>query len=60
METREENLKKINEELEQLNDDELDKVVGGALTLRGIVEVADDGSTIIKNLAGTEIVYPKN
>ncbi len=30
MATREENLKKINAELEQLSDDELEKVVGGA------------------------------
>jgi len=29
MATREENLKKINDELEQLTDDELDKVAGG-------------------------------
>ncbi len=29
MATREENLKKINEELEKLDDDELDKVAGG-------------------------------
>ena len=31
MATREENLKKINEELEQLSDEELDKVAGGLL-----------------------------
>jgi len=29
MATREENLKKINEELEKLDDDELDKIAGG-------------------------------
>ena len=29
MATREENLKKINDELEKLDDDQLDKVVGG-------------------------------
>jgi len=29
MATREENLKKINEELEKLNDEELEKVAGG-------------------------------
>lgn len=29
METREENIKKINEELEKLSDEELDKVAGG-------------------------------
>ena len=32
MATREENLKKINAELEQLSDEELDQVVGGILT----------------------------
>ena len=31
MATREENLKKINEELEKLSDDELEKVAGGIL-----------------------------
>ena len=31
MATREENLKKINEELEKLSDEELDKVAGGLL-----------------------------
>ena len=30
MATREENIKKINEELEKLSDDELEKVAGGA------------------------------
>ena len=30
MATREENLKKINEELEKLSDEELDKVAGGS------------------------------
>ena len=30
MATREENLKKINADLEQLSDEELDQVVGGA------------------------------
>jgi len=30
MATREENLKKINDELEKLDDEELDKVAGGA------------------------------
>ena len=33
MATREENLKKINEELELMSDDELDKVAGGGVLL---------------------------
>ena len=33
MATREENLKKINEQLEQMSDEELDKVAGGILPL---------------------------
>ena len=41
MATREENLKKINEELEKLDDDELDKVVGGAVQ---IISNVDDPS----------------
>ena len=36
MATREENLKKINEELEQLSDEELDKVAGGGIYLWSI------------------------
>ena len=39
MATREENLKKINDELEQLTDDELDKVAGGdELVLDGVAD----------------------
>ena len=34
MATREENLKKINEQLEQLSDDELDQVAGGKMFFR--------------------------
>ena len=34
MATREENLKKINEELEKLSDDELEKVAGGHIHFR--------------------------
>ena len=33
MATREENLKKINDELEKLDDEQLDKVAGGSLYL---------------------------
>ena len=36
MATREENLKKINEELEQLSDEELDKIAGGRVNLWSI------------------------
>ena len=41
MATREENLKKINEQLEKLDDDELDKVTGG---VGEIVRSLDDPS----------------
>ena len=34
MATREENLKKINDELEKLSDDELEKVAGGSIHFR--------------------------
>ena len=37
METREEKIKKINDELEKLSDEELDKVAGGQLILRDLV-----------------------
>ena len=36
MATREENLKKINAELEQLSDDELEKVAGGLMPQNGL------------------------
>ena len=36
MATREENLKKINAELEKLDDDELEKVAGGLMPQNGI------------------------
>ena len=36
MATREENLKKINEQLELMSDDELDKVAGGGIYLWSI------------------------
>ncbi len=42
MATREENLKKINEELEKLSDEELEKVAGGSWI--------EDGFPIPKNL----------
>ena len=41
MAIREENLKKINEELEKLSDDELEKVAGGYDSLRHCYSVAD-------------------
>jgi len=41
MATREENLKKINAELEKLDDDELDKVSGGVVQ---IISSVDDPS----------------
>ena len=36
MATREENIKKINEELEKLDDEELEKVAGGVSWLGGV------------------------
>ena len=49
MSTREENLKKINDELEQLSDEELDNVTGG--TIR---QTADDSKFLYKyGLMGT-------
>jgi len=41
MATREENLKKINDELEQLTDDELDKVAGGFYARSKVGEMED-------------------
>ena len=36
MATREENLKKINDELEKLDDEQLDKIAGGSIHFRPI------------------------
>ena len=47
MATRDENLKKINAELEQLSDDELEKVAGGTVT-----ETAND-SRFLNSLNGS-------
>lgn len=44
METREDNTKKNNEELELLSDDELDKVAGGAGGWIGFHSFPDDDS----------------
>ncbi len=49
MATREEHLKKINDELEQLNDAELEKVAGGTC-----VESARDSKVLNDLLAGTK------
>ena len=37
MATREEKIKKINDELEKLSDEELDKVAGGQIIWRGLI-----------------------
>ena len=42
MTTREENLKKINEELEKLNDDELEKIAGGFYARSKVGDVKPD------------------
>ncbi|MBR4383659.1 MAG: hypothetical protein IKP64_08885 [Selenomonadaceae bacterium] len=53
MTTREENLKKINEELEKLDDEQLDKVAGGSwgiyLMDKQIQNTAND-SNLLSNL----------
>ena len=41
MATREENLKKINAELEKLSDDELDKVAGGQIIRMSAHDIED-------------------
>ena len=48
MATREDNIKKINDELEQLSDDELDKVAGG---LRHWIHTDDENITRINDEA---------
>lgn len=49
MSTREENLNKINDELEKLSDEELEKVAGGAVgRLHGINPNTDQASLIPK------------
>jgi len=42
MATREENIKKINDELEKLSDEELDKVAGGQIVLRAVGDMKKD------------------
>ena len=49
MANREENLKKINDELEKLSDEELDKVAGGGDTPEEIVELLKKYGDLIKN-----------
>ena len=42
MATREENIKKINEELEKLDDEELEKVAGGSYKWRPLFVIDED------------------
>jgi len=42
MATREENIKKINDELEKLSDEELDKVAGGQIVLKAVGDMKKD------------------
>ena len=49
MATREENLKKINDQLEQLTDDELEKVAGGFYARSNGGEVEKDPAVKIEN-----------
>lgn len=61
MATREENLKKINEEITKLSDDELDEVAGGCRYPGGAAQRGIDAYTAIKNLIalikGSDKVY---
>ncbi|MBE8949026.1 MAG: hypothetical protein SR3Q1_00275 [Quinella sp. 3Q1] len=45
MATREENLKKINEELEKLDDEELDKVAGGVIPIFASYNIIEPNDT---------------
>ena len=57
MDNREKNLKKI-DEIEELSDDELDYVTGGALPLgKGYIKVESDGSRTLKHMDGRETNY---
>ena len=48
METREENIKKINDELEKLTDEELDDVVGGKINW-GVYKINDEKASAQQN-----------
>ena len=49
MATREENIKKINEELEQLSDEELEQVAGGFYARSNVSDVEKDQAVNIEN-----------
>ena len=49
MATRDENLKKINDELERMSDDELDNVAGGLMPQNGL-----------RGIGGFSLVYNQN
>ena len=49
MATREENLKKINDELEKLDDEELEKVAGGILVMNSM-SVSDPKKDSVVNI----------
>ena len=49
MATREENLKKINEELEKLDDEELDKIAGGLIMYMSVGDMKKDPAVILEN-----------
>ena len=49
MATREENLKKINDELEKLNDEELDNIAGGIKVLKPIITRNDTPAPTVPN-----------
>ena len=49
MATREENLKKINEQLEQLSDDELEKIAGGFYARSNGADIKKESDVNIEN-----------
>jgi len=51
MATREENLKKINDELEKLSDDELDKIAGGVQLYNNIHEPGEPDVKLVNPAA---------
>ena len=49
MATREEKIKKINDALEKLSDEELDKVAGGQIVLKAVGDKKKDPAVKIEN-----------
>ena len=49
MATREENLKKLNDDLEKLDDDELDNVAGGMIPPKGGYKIVPNDTANLQN-----------